>query len=178
MSAPQASESDQACEHVLAHLLRLEPLRPLTEARFQEMCGTARQKMPAVVHRTGELLRQIRAAAAEIRNSGLGYPGMEADLTRLLPPDLLLQTPHARLHHVLRYLKAVRIRADRARNAPAKDTEKAARIAEFDDWENEVSEANREAFRWMLEEFRVSVFAQELGTAEPVSVKRLEALLG
>jgi ATP-dependent helicase HrpA len=70
------------------------------------------------------------------------------------------------------------VRAERAANNPAKDREKALAISDFADWRREVSDDNREEFRWLFEEFRVSVFAQELGTAQPVSIKRLEALLG
>jgi ATP-dependent helicase HrpA len=105
------------------------------------------------------------------------YAGLQADLARLLPPDLLLTTPHAQLQHLPRYLKAVLLRAERAANHPAKDADKAELIRDFDGWEREVPASNREAFRWLFEEYRVSVFAQELGTAQPASVKRLEALL-
>ena len=59
-----------------------------------------------------------------------------------------------------------------------KDLEKARLIEDFRDWRQEVRESNQETFRWLFEEYRVSVFAQELGTAQPVSVKRLEALIG
>jgi ATP-dependent helicase HrpA len=96
----------------------------------------------------------------------------------LVPPHLLSTTPHAQLQHLPRYLKAILIRAERAANHPAKDADKAALIADFKGWEQEVSDTNREAFRWLFEEYRVSIFAQELGTAQPASVKRLEALLG
>ena len=70
------------------------------------------------------------------------------------------------------------IRAERAVLAPAKDTEKARALAPFMDWEARVPSAQREAFRWLLEEFRVSVFAQELGTAQPVSAQRLRTVGG
>jgi ATP-dependent helicase HrpA len=73
-------------------------------------------------------------------------------------------------------LKAMLRRGERAYETPAKDAERARLLLPFRDWKLQVPEANYEAFRWMLEEFRVSVFAQELGTAQPVSAKRLEAL--
>jgi ATP-dependent helicase HrpA len=105
------------------------------------------------------------------------YPGLEQDAHRLTPPDFLARTPHARLPHLSRYLRAMQIRGERAWLSPAKDAEKAKHLAPFHDWEKRVPAARREAFRWMLEEFRVSIFAQELGTAEPVSAQRLKALL-
>lgn len=167
----------QAQEHVLAHLLRLEPVLPLTESRFDGLLEKVRKELPLVAQRTRDLFKQVHEQRDQIARGANRYPGLEADLARLVPGDFLLRTPHAHLPHVLRYLKAVRIRAERAGNNPAKDADKAALIADWDGWESYVPEANREVFRWLMEEYRVQVFAQELGTAQPVSVKRLEALL-
>jgi ATP-dependent helicase HrpA len=60
---------------------------------------------------------------------------------------------------------------------PSKDAEKAAQILPFQHWRERVDPGKQEAFRWLLEEFRVSLFAQELGTAESVSAARLNAFL-
>ena len=103
---------------------------------------------------------------------------MEQDVQRILPPDFLARTPYAQVAHLQRYLKAVQIRADRAALSPAKDVEKARQLAPFADWEKRVPAANRDAFRWLIEEFRVSLFAQELGTAQPASAQRLRELGG
>ena len=87
-----------------------------------------------------------------------------------------------RLTHLPRYLKALLIRAERAALNPAKDQERLRQLAPYQDALKELQarpspslEAQRqlEAFRWMVEEFKVSLFAQELGTAMPVSPKRL-----
>ena len=173
-----AELSAQACEHILAHALRLEPLLPLKEARFREMCERARREFPTLAHRVRDLLKQCEDLKKKILAFPRPYTGLKDDLARLLPPDMLTRTPHAQLQHLPRYLKAMLLRAERASNHPAKDADKAALIRDFDGWERECGEANREAFRWLFEEYRVSVFAQELGTAQPASVKRLEALLG
>lgn len=169
--------SEAACEHILAHALRLDPVLPLKRARFDEMCERARRDFPTLAHRVRDLLKQTN----ELRQKILAYPrrynGLEADVNRLLPSNMLLVTPHAQLMHLPRYLKAVLLRAERASNNPAKDLDKADLIRDFDGWETEVRTENRETFRWLFEEYRVSVFAQELGTAQPASVKRLEALL-
>ena len=167
----------QAREHILAHLLRLEPVLPLTAKRFEALLERARKELPLVAQRTRDLYRQVHEQHNQIARGSNRYPGIEVDLARLVPADLLLRAPHGQLPHLLRYLKAVRIRAERAGNNPAKDADKAALIAEWDGWERYVPAANQEVFRWMMEEYRVQVFAQELGTAQPVSVKRLEALL-
>ena len=106
------------------------------------------------------------------------YAGLEQDVARLLPADFLARTPHARLTHLHRYLRAIQIRAERASLNPAKDAEKVQQLAPFRDWEKRVPVEKREPFRWLLEEFRVSLFAQELGTAQPVSAQRLKTLGG
>ncbi|MFN7560168.1 MAG: ATP-dependent RNA helicase HrpA, partial [Prosthecobacter sp.] len=175
--APNASLPDQAHEHILAHLLRLTPLFPLTEKRFQQLAETFRRDLPAVVHRTKTLQTQILDQRAKLLALPKRYPGLEADLQRLVPPDLLLKTPHEQLQHLPRYLKAIQVRNERWMNNPAKDTDKQLLITDFANWPQEVPKANHEAFRWLFEEYRVQVFAQELGTAQPVSVKRLEALM-
>ena len=92
-----------------------------------------------------------------------------------------------RLTHLPRYLKALLIRAERAALNPAKDQERLRQLAPYQDALKKLQaqparspEAQRqiEAFRWMVEEFKVSLFAQELGTAMPVSPKRLDQQLG
>lgn len=164
-----------AHEHILAHLLRLQPTFPLTEKRFFELCEKFRKDLPAVTHRVKTLFAQIHEARTKLLALPKKYPALEADLQRLMPADLLAQTPHEQLMHLPRYLKAMHIRNERWQNNPAKDADKAALISDYTGWESHVAKAEHETFRWLLEEYRVQVFAQELGTAQPVSVKRLEA---
>jgi ATP-dependent helicase HrpA len=89
----------------------------------------------------------------------------------------VLEVPQARLAHYPRYLKAISVRLERLFNEPSKDQSKMLDLLPF----MSVVESARHApenqpLRWALEEFRVSVFAPELKTAEPVSVKRLRGL--
>ena len=171
------SLGNQAHEHILAHLLRLTPLFPLTEKRFQQLAETFRRDLPGVVHRTRTLHAQVLDQRSKLLALPKRYPGLEADLQRLVPPDLLLKTPHEQLQHLPRFLKAIQVRNERWMNNPAKDTDKQLLITDFANWPQEVPQANHETFRWLFEEYRVQVFAQELGTSQPVSVKRLEALM-
>lgn len=166
-----------AHEHILSHLLRLQPLFPLTEKRFIALCESFRRDLPAVTHRVKTLFTQIHDLRTKLLALPKRYPGLEADLNRLIPDDLLAQTPHDQLQHLPRYLKAMQIRNERWQNNPAKDADKQQLITDFANWPQEVPKANHEAFRWLFEEYRVQIFAQELGTAKPVSVKRLEALM-
>ncbi len=72
----------------------------------------------------------------------------------------------------------MKLRAERAKKNPAKDAERAAQLAPYLAAVERVrSREGGEAFRWLVEEFRVSLFAQELGTAEPVSTVKLDRAL-
>ncbi len=115
-----------------------------------------------------------------------GGHALAGELAALLPPRFLEQIPFDRLPHVPRYLKALLMRIERASLNPSKDQERARQIAPYQNAWNQLqatfprsSEARQamEEFRWMVEEFKVSVFAQELGTASPVSAKRLDEKL-
>jgi ATP-dependent helicase HrpA len=167
-----------AYEHLLAHALALVPVFPLTAARFKALTESAHRDLPALSHRLGDWVRQLLALRQAVLAGPKRYTGLEQDVARLMPADFLTRTPHTRLAHLHRYLRAVQVRAERASLSAAKDAEKAQQLAPFRDWEKRVPPDRREAFRWLLEEFRVSLFAQELGTAQPVSAQRLKTLGG
>lgn len=171
-----------AYQHIIEHAFRLEPLYPLAQTRFNAMVETAQRELPMLVRRVSELTAQILSLRQAILASPKRYAGLEADMQRLVPADFLAHTPHTQLPHLPRYLSAMKLRAERASISPiflTKDAEKAKPLAPFlpgGEFEKAIPPENREAFRWMLEEFRVSLFAQELGTPQPVSEKRLRAL--
>ena len=167
-----------AYQHLLDYTLTLAPIFPLTAARFEALVQSARRELPGLSWRLGETTRQILALRQAVLSGPRRYATLEQDLQRLIPPDFLARTPQAQLPHLPRYLRAVQVRAERASLQPGKDAEKAKQLAPFAGWEKRVPAAQREAFRWLLEEFRVSLFAQELGTAQPVSAPRLRALGG
>ncbi|HEY3898598.1 MAG TPA: ATP-dependent RNA helicase HrpA [Chthoniobacter sp.] len=167
-----------AYQHLLQQALQLTPIFPLSEARFVALAESARRELPALTYQLGERTRQILDLRQKLLASPKRYPGFEKDLERLVPGDFLARTPHAQLPHLFRYLRAIQIRTERAAMSPAKDAEKAKQLAPFAQWENRVPAPQHEAFRWLLEEFRVSLFAQELGTAQPASAQRLKALGG
>ncbi|EDY22045.1 helicase-associated domain protein [Chthoniobacter flavus Ellin428] len=172
---PEALQKS-AYQHLLDHVLQLTPVFPLTEARFLAMAETARRELPGLTYQIGDRVRQLFDLREKLLASPKRYPGFDQDLQRLVPGDFLARTPHAQLPHLHRYLRAMQVRAERAVLNPAKDAEKAKQLEPFARWESRVPEAQQETFRWMLEEFRVSLFAQELGTAQPASAQRLKAL--
>ncbi len=157
--------------HLARHLFVMEA--PFTAARFEAMLTKGRQALAPTMEKVAKATSELLDLRSRLLAGERRYPGMEADLARLLPPGFLATTPHERLPHLVRYLKAVERRAERAWTSPAKDTQKAEQLAPFAGWEKKVAPEERETFRWLLEEFRVSLFAQELGTAQPVSARRL-----
>jgi ATP-dependent helicase HrpA len=106
---------------------------------------------------------------------------IEAQLGRLVPKRFLCVTPWVQLSQLPRYLKGIVMRLDKWRADPARD---ASRLTEMRPLEQRylrtvierkgVRDARLEEFRWLIEELRISLFAQELRTPQPVSVKRLE----
>ena len=108
------------------------------------------------------------------------------ELASLVSSRFLERISYDRLTHLPRYLKALLIRAERAALNPAKNQERLRQLAPYQDALKKLqaqpprspeAQRQREAFRWMVEEFKVSLFAQELGTAMPVSPKRLDQQL-
>jgi len=106
---------------------------------------------------------------------------VSAQLQRLCGKRFLASTSWQALQHFPRYLKAVTLRLDKLRADPARD---AARLAELRPLEQRylrrvaelkgARDVRLQEYRWLLEELRVSLFAQELRTPQPVSVKRLD----
>ena len=106
---------------------------------------------------------------------------ISAQLQRLVGKRFLQDTPWALLSHLPRYLRAVVMRLDKLRADPARDAQRLAELRPMEQrWLRRLSErrgtrdARLDEFGWLLEELRVSLFAQELKTPQPVSAKRLE----
>ena len=105
--------------------------------------------------------------------------GARAHLARLVPRGFVLTTPPAVLPKVPRYLKAIEVRIERGQNNPAKYREREAQIETlFDAYQKSMAarppgDKALEHYRWLLEEFHVFLFAQELAASEVVTEKRL-----
>ena len=109
---------------------------------------------------------------------------MRDQLAHLVGPKCLSTTPWNWLRHCPRYFRAIRVRLDAlVDGGTAKDRERyeefLPRWQAYLDWLQQqgpqhAADAELIQYRWMLEEYRVSLFAQKLGTSIPVSPKRLE----
>jgi ATP-dependent helicase HrpA len=104
-----------------------------------------------------------------------------AQLQRLVSKRFVIETPWAALNHLPRYLRALIMRLDKVRAEPARDIQRLAELRPIEQrFQRRIADvrgapdARLDEFRWLIEELRVSLFAQELRTPQPVSVKRLE----
>ncbi|WP_140625776.1 ATP-dependent RNA helicase HrpA [Methylibium rhizosphaerae] len=178
---------DQIIDVALERAFLADPL-PADDAGFKARIDEGRSRLNLIAQEVARLaglvLAEYAAAARKLKDS---KPSKEvaddvaAQLQRLMPKRFVALVPYAQLQHYPRYLKAITTRLDKLRADPARD---AQRLAELRPLEQRylrrladrkgVADARLDEFRWLLEELRVSLFAQELRTPQPVSVKRLE----
>jgi ATP-dependent helicase HrpA len=160
-----------------------EPLR--SSAAFDERIANRRggiglpaQEISRHVQAALERLGRIQTALAK------AAPPAAADIRTqiawLAPAGFLLTTPWERLEEFPRYLHAIEQRLEKLGRDPRRDAQLAAEIAPLEARYRDRVKAERglrapgdDEFRWQLEEFRVSLFAQQLGTRAPVSARRL-----
>jgi ATP-dependent helicase HrpA len=130
-----------------------------------------------------ELSRQLSSPAPPLLMASVQE--IRKQLAALVPADFLTVTPFEWLVHLPRYVKALQVRYAKLMNAGAsRDMQAMNEVWPHEERYEERSAKHRahgiidpelERYRWMLEEFRVSLFAQELKTAIPISAKRLDA---
>jgi ATP-dependent helicase HrpA len=108
---------------------------------------------------------------------------MQCHLDRLVYQGFLQHVPEEQIQNYPRYLKGLNKRVEKLPHAPVRDQQRMSEIADIQQkwlqWDTQCRKDGRvderiEDIRWRLEELRVSLFAQELGTRYPISVKRLE----
>jgi ATP-dependent helicase HrpA len=178
---------DQIIAVALDRAFLLEPL-PTNEADFKRRVEEGRGRLTLIANEVarlaGSILLEYAVAVRKIKDTK-NAPDATADATqqlqRLMPKRFLTDSPWAQLPHFARYLKAITARLDKYRADPARD---AARLLELRPQDQRywrlvaerkgVVDDRMQEFRWLLEELRVSFFAQELRTPQPVSVKRLD----
>ena len=159
---------------------------PRNEKAFKEQIKRARSRLPAVKEALSRYLQETAAAYAEL-NSKLGKHPLthllRQRLQTLLAPGFASHTPWAQWPRLPIYLKAMTLRLEKYSSNPARDAAREADIQELEQmWQEKTDSLVKQglpvsddlaAFQWMIEELRVSLFAQELKTPYPVSVKRL-----
>jgi ATP-dependent helicase HrpA len=144
-----------------------------TKAAFDAAVERTREEMQGLVPRLIEQLREVVELRQVLSMQGNGPAGLAAEVLTLLPPDFLRCTSYERLLQLGRYMRAKKLRVERWRQNPHKDAERARLLAPYAPVAARHGRHSR--FYWLVEEYRVSVFAQELGTAESVSPVKLDA---
>lgn len=164
-----------------------DPL-PTDAASFARRVEEGRGRLTLIANEVARLaftvLTEYALAVRKIKdtkNAPEAAKDAQDQLQKLVGKRFIAEAPWSQLQHFARYLKAIVLRLDKLRADPARD---AAKLAEFRPQEQRywrlvaerkgAVDARMLEFRWLLEELRVSFFAQELRTPQPVSVKRLD----
>jgi ATP-dependent helicase HrpA len=160
---------------------------PMAQADFARRVEEGRSRFMLVAQEMARTVTAILAAHADLQKKLLqaakSHPQAAEDvkqqLSRLLSGRWLAGTAWARLQHTPRYLKAAALRLEKLRADPARDARLSAELQPLlAAWLRAPRplDAELEQFGWLLEELRVSLFAQELKTPVPVSARRLAKL--
>ncbi len=188
MSLGTADElRDQIVDVALDRAYLNEPL-PSDAASFKARVEEGRTRLNLIAQEVarlaGTVLTEYAAATRKLKDAKPPKDvadDVAAQLQRLMPKRFVSSTPYAQLQHFPRYLKGITLRLDKLKGDPSRDAQRMAelrpldqrlvrRLAEL----KGTHDARTDEFRWLLEELRISLFAQELRTPQPVSVKRLE----
>jgi ATP-dependent helicase HrpA len=185
----------QLIDLAFARACLVEPW-PSDAASFKARCADAKSRLNLLAQEICRLVALVLAdwqALQKKLQAFKAYPAalqdVEKQLARLIGKRFIETTPFERLQHFPRYLKAIAMRLDKLKaggsEGVARDTRLMAEYAPL--WTNYerraivlakqgVDDTQIEQFRWMLEELRVQLFAQELRTPAPVSSKRLQKM--
>jgi ATP-dependent helicase HrpA len=177
----------QIVETALDRAFLAEPL-PTDAASFARRLEEGRARLSLIAQEVARLAQQVLTQhAAALRKLKDAKPSREvaedvqSQLNELMPKRFVALTPYAQLHHLPRYLQAIVARLDKWRVDPARDAQRLGELRpllqRYQRRAAELKGARDDRlveYRWLLEELRVGLFAQELRTATPVSAKRLE----
>ena len=170
----------------------LMPPWPHDETTFRARCQEAKPRLGLLVQEICRLVgliltewQTVQKKLTTCKAHPAAVQDIEAQLGRLIGKRFIIDTPFERLQHFPRYLKAITLRLDKLKADAARDARLSAELAPlWNHYERRarllakqgVSDPQVEQFRWLLEELRVQLFAQELRTPAPISVKRLQKM--
>ncbi len=161
---------------------------PANEKEFSARCKEAKSRLTLVAQEiarlTGTILSEYQLAQKNLsaaKAHAQAVQDMRAQCAWMLPKEFVADTPYQRLQHVPRYLKALDVRLGKLRADPARDARQFMQMQSLQQaWQRKLAaqhgDTRLEEFGWMLQELRVSLFAQELKTPVIVSVKRLQKM--
>jgi len=167
-----------------------DPL-PTNEAEFTARGKEAKNRLLLIAQElarlVGNVLTEYQAVQKnmpQLKAHAQANQDVRAQLEWLLHKRFIADTPYERLQHVPRYLKAINLRIEKLRSNPARDAQCMAQMQPLTQAWQKLRQAQQgnsdprvDEFAWLMQELRVSLFAQELKTPVIVSVKRLEKML-
>ncbi|MDA0600618.1 ATP-dependent RNA helicase HrpA [Burkholderia gladioli] len=177
---------DQLIDTALDRACLQDPL-PVDDAGFHARRDEGRSRLNLLAQEIARLVGQILAEyaglgkkLAQAKPFAAAHADMMAQLGALVGKRFVIDTPYPQLAHFPRYLKGIAMRIDKLKADAARDARQLAEFAPLNQqYQRALSQRGGAAdarlteFRWLLEELRISLFAQELRTPMPVSVKRL-----
>ena len=178
---------DQIIDTALGQACLADPW-PSDAASFTTRRNEGKGRLGLLAQEIARLVSTVLTEWAAVQRKlpqAKGHPAAYADLDQqmkgLVSKWFIRDTPYGQLVHYPRYMKAAQARIDKLRTDPARDArllaELAVLLAPYQRTKaarKGVEDPRLEEFRWMIEELRVALFAQELRTPMPVSVKRLQ----
>ena len=171
---------------------------PISTEQFNQRLQSGKPRLALIAQEIAKHTLNALQANADLQKklvqakaaSPSAYADIQAQLQGLVFPRLIAETPYTQLVHLPRYLKAIAMRVDKLRSNPSRDAQCQK------DWESVArpwqkllqgqrgsasyalsEDQGLQDFRWQLEELRVALYAQELKTPTPMSLKRLEKVL-
>jgi len=175
----------------------MDPL-PINATQFEERILEGKPRLALIAQEISRHVLNALQAYADLQKklpqakatSVAAYADIQTQLAGLIFPKFVADIPYTQLVHLPRYLKAVALRIEKLRSNPIRDAQCQK------DWESIcrpwqkllqgskgsasyvlVEDQGLQDFRWQLEELRVALYAQELKTPTPISLKRLEKVL-
>ncbi|HDR9837899.1 TPA: ATP-dependent RNA helicase HrpA [Burkholderia multivorans] len=177
---------DQLIETALDRACLQDPL-PDDDASFHARRDEGRSRLNLLAQEIARLVGLILTEyagvvkkLAQAKPFAQAHADLQQQLSALIGKRFVIDTPYAQLVHFPRYLKGIALRIDKLKADPARDAKQLGELQPLvQQYQRAVSQRGGVVdprlaeFRWLLEELRISLFAQELRTPMPVSVKRL-----
>jgi len=172
--APLDKLKEQAYLHIEKHLCT-HNINTLSVADIQNRIESAKSQSRGLVYKLIDLLQEVLGTRQELKVRKDLPADLDREIDRLLPTDFLEKTPHWALNRLPIYLQSLLVRLQSRIRDPERD---AARQGEIDRLRNQlaaskVGSSQYSDIAWSIEEYALSLFAQSLGTAFPVSEKRI-----
>ena len=188
---------DQVLHLAIERAFMVEPL-PTNAEQFAERLQAGKPRLALIAQEISRHALNALQAYADLQKkmasakaaSPAAYADMQTQIQALIFPKFVAEIPYGQLVHLPRYLKAIAMRIDKLRSNPSRDAQCQK------DWESVArpwqkllqgskgsasyamtEDQSLQDFRWQLEELRVALYAQELKTPTPMSLKRLEKVL-